>query len=176
MDLKQRRVSLCEDVHWPERFDAIEDELESHPTVDPLAVYHVGSTAIPEVPGKPAVDVIAIVEDETAIEAAATALVADAGFERPEEGSVVVRWHGDWAVFLKLHEPGDPKVAAQLTFREYLRADPEARARYVSAKREAAQAHPDDLAAYTEAKGAVVAELLETAREQGYDDRIPAPH
>lgn len=176
MDLKERKVSLQSDVYWPDRFEAVRDDIFEELADPPLACYHVGSTAIPDIPGKAALDVIVLFADETAMEAAAESFVATGEYERPEEGTVVIRWHDEWAVFLKLYTPGDDRVAGQLAFREYLLDHPRERRRYAEIKRSAADEHADDLEAYTQAKGEFVAEILDDARQAGYFDALPEPH
>jgi len=52
--------------------------------------------------------------------------------------------------------------------RDYLRDHVEARERYVRVKREAAREHPDDIKAYSQAKGGVIDDVLAKAREAGY--------
>lgn len=174
MNLRERGVTLVDDPYWPERFETIDEVLQTAIHPQPTAVYHVGSTAIPDVPGKPALDVIVIFDHESAIETAADTLVADHGFERPREGTVLIRWEEDWAVFLKLHVPGDARVAGQLAFRDYLCDHRAPRTAYAELKREAAADHRDDLEAYTKAKGEFVQSVLEDARAEGYYDDLPA--
>jgi GrpB-like predicted nucleotidyltransferase (UPF0157 family) len=51
-----------------------------------------------------------------------------------------------------------------LLFRDYLRASAEARESYAAAKREAARLWADQGAAYTEAKSAVILDVLDQAQ------------
>lgn len=173
MDLRERRVSLESDPFWPDRFETERDRIRSVAGDGLLGCFHVGSTAIRGVPGKPALDVIAVYADADALEAAAGALVEVEGFERPPEGELVIRWDGDEAVFVKLHKPDDARVRAELAFRDYLRDHADARRRYAAVKRDAAADHPDDLEAYTKAKGEFVADVLDRARADGYFDDLP---
>lgn len=173
-ELRERRVVLHEDPHWPERFEAERERLRDVAGEGLLGVFHVGSTAVRDVPGKPALDVIAVYDDETAVEAAVGRLTEDDRYEREPDTTVVVRWEADWAVFCKAHARDDETVRNQLLFREYLRENPEARREYARVKREAAEEHPDDLESYTRAKWDVVSSILERAREGGYEERLPA--
>lgn len=172
-DLRAKRVSFVDDPHWPDRFETERERVRSVSDDEPLGVFHVGSTALEGVPGKPALDVVAVYEDEAALEAAGEALVDEAGFERPGEGRVAIRWEEDWAVFVKLHTRDDHKVRAQVAVRDYLRDHPEAREEYVAVKRRAAEEHPDDLEAYTEAKSEVVSDLFARAEAEGYLEDLP---
>ncbi len=172
MSLKERNVSLELDPYWPERFE-IERERLREICDDIRGIFHVGSTAIPEVPGKPALDVIAVFEDDTAMEATAQALIEDHGFERPPDGTIVIRWDDEFAVFVKLHTPDDEKVRAQIAFKEYLLDHPDCRAEYADLKEAAAAEHPDDLEAYTKAKGEFVSRVIEQAKADGYYEELP---
>lgn len=172
MNLKERNVSLESDPYWPDRYE-IERERLLEIGEGILGVFHVGSTAIPEVPGKPALDVIAVFEDDTAMEATAQTLIEDHGFERPPEGTIAIRWDDEFAVFLKLHTPDDEKVRAQIAFKEYLRDHPEYRAEYADLKEAAAAEHPENLEAYTKAKGDFVRRVIEDAKADGYYEELP---
>ena len=92
-----------------------------------LGVFHVGSTAIPDVPGKPALDIIAVYDDEKAMMTAIESLTDDDRYEREAGSTVSIRWADAYAVFIKAHTSGDEKVASQLLFRDYLRENQKAR-------------------------------------------------
>lgn len=175
MDLREG-IRLESDPVWTDRFETEREHVLEVSGDDLLGVFHVGSTAIPGVDGKPALDVLAVYDDRTAMDDAAAAL-ADGDFEvhgDEDDCCVVIRWEDEWAVFVKLHLAGDEKATNQVLFREYLRDHPEARREYEAVKREAAERHPEDPMAYTEAKADVVQSLLTAAREAGYDERLPA--
>ncbi len=174
MDLRER-FALEPDPVWTDRYEEERRRILDVADDGLLGVFHVGSTAIPDVPGKPALDVLAVFEGDGSMRAAASGL-ADGEYELEHEAAdsmLVVRWNDDHAVFVKLHTRDDEKVRNQLLFREYLRETPEARREYERVKREAVAAHPDDPEAYTEAKADVVGTLLERARDQGYAERLP---
>jgi len=174
MDLRDEIV-LLEDPVWTDRFETERDRVADASGEGLLGVFHVGSTAIPDVPGKPALDVLAVFEDADAM-AAATDALADGDYERHHGGpdsALVVHWGDDHAVFVKLHTRDDEKARNQIAFRDYLRDHPEARREYERVKREAAEAHPEDPEAYTQAKTDVVTTHVERAREAGYVERLP---
>jgi len=58
-------------------------------------------------------------------------------------------------------------------FRDYLRENPDTRSEYERLKRKAAETHREDLEAYTEAKSEFVSSVLDRAKEEGYDKRLP---
>ena len=169
-------ADLRSDPVWTERYERVRGRIERVAGAGLAGVYHVGSTAIEDVAGKPALDVIAVYRDGAALEAAGGALAGLEGHELSHDGpdcKVVVRWLEDGAELLKLHLPGDERVANQLAVRDYLREHPAARRRYEAVKREAAAAHPEGGADYTAAKEEVVAELIEAAETAGYFEALP---
>jgi len=175
MDLREG-ITLEPDPVWTERYETERRLVEKASGDGLLGVFHVGSTAIPDVPGKPALDVLAVYEEyESMREAAETIAGEEYELTSDEDDCILlIRWESDSAVFVKMHLRGDEKARNQILFREYLCENPEPRRRYERVKREAAEDHPEDPRAYTEAKADVVSDLLEQAQEEGYDDRLPA--
>lgn len=163
------------DPAWAERFEDEREQIRETAPGGLLGVFHIGSTAVPDLAAKPVVDVLAVYRDASAMRGAARAL-ADAGYARrrdDDDWQVLARSGGtDAVVHLR---PRDVEAwRDQLVFREYLRDSPEAREEYERAKRDAAAAHPDDVDAYTDAKEWTIEVLTERAHEAGYGDRLPA--
>ena len=169
------QIELLADPVWTDQFERERERvLAALDGVCSATISHVGSTAISEVPGKPALDVLVVVDPPSAIPDAVEAL-ADADYEREhvaEREAVLLRRFDETpgTAVLKLHEPGDERIENQLLFREYLQENPDARRRYARVKREAAAEHGDDREAYTAAKADVVGEILDEARAEEADD------
>lgn len=174
MDLREQ-ITLQSDPVWTDRYEDEREQVVDASDDRLLGVFHVGSTAIPDVPGKPALDIIAVYPDDVSMRAAAESLTDD-GFEIEgdhDDCMVVIDWRDDHAVFVKMHLEDDVKVRNQLVFRDFLRENSDACREYEAVKREAVADHAHDHTAYTEAKRDVVSTLLDRAREQGYDERLP---
>jgi GrpB-like predicted nucleotidyltransferase (UPF0157 family) len=172
----REEITLEADPVWTDRYEREREFVASTAPEGLVGVFHVGSTAIPDVPGKPALDVLAVYEDDDAMRAAAEALADAEGYERHAgegDSALVIRWEAEEAAFLKLYTRDDEKVRAQLAFRDYLRDHPDAREEYTAVKREAVADHPEDPEAYTDAKSEIVSEILDRAREAGYEDDFP---
>lgn len=167
-------IELRPDPVYTARFEKERDRMQEAVGDGLLGVFHVGSTAIPDLPGKPALDVLTVFTDEKSMTTAA-AVLDDAGYDlsEGEDAAVAIDWREDYVVFVKMHSRGDERARNQLLFREYLRENSEARREYEQVKRAAADEHGSDHAAYTKAKSTVVASLLERAREEGYAERLP---
>lgn len=172
---RRDEITFESDPVWTDQYEEERERIMNALGEQLLGVFHVGSTAIPDLPGKPALDVIAVFTDYESMHAAAETLT-DEGYELGHDGSdciVVIDWGDDRAVFIKLHTRDNEAVRNQLIFRDYLRETPEARQEYERCKREAVAAHPDDMEAYTRAKTDMVKSLLKRAREDGYAERLP---
>lgn len=136
----------------------------------PLVIEHFGSTAIPGLPAKPIIDILIGASPEhwpSIIEAL--------------KGLAYVHWEDnpdpDRELLVKGMPPfGDRRTHhihigeiggllwERLLFRDYLRHHAEDRIAYADLKRRLAAEYPDDREAYTNGKGALVAEIMGRAR------------
>jgi GrpB-like predicted nucleotidyltransferase (UPF0157 family) len=164
------------DDAWPARFHRWREWIASALGPTARRIDHVGSTAVPGLPAKPIIDVQVSVAD----------LDEEAAYVPALEGIGVQLRSRD-----ALHRyfrpfPGRPRdvhvhVCAagsnwereHLLFRDYLRAHPDDARRYAHAKREAARCWADDGWAYTDAKGAVILDILEKAESWAAADDWP---
>lgn len=133
-------------------------------------IVHVGSTAIPGMPAKPILDIMAVVED---FERASQCIPAleQLGYEyqgenRPLRQHYLVKGHRATHT-LYLVEPGNKELAARICFRDYLIDHPEAAQAYADLKMRLAETHAMDLKAYQEGKLDFVQQVLEMAAPQG---------
>ncbi|MCC3271175.1 GrpB family protein [Arthrobacter zhangbolii] len=124
-------------------------------------VEHIGSTAVPDLAAKDVVDLLVGVGKDR-IPAVAAELAA-AGFDL--EGTLPGHCWLSYPVraerryVLHVVEFGGRPWQRRLAFRNLLRSDPQARERYLAAKRDAADGS-SGWDAYTQAKTPVVSELL----------------
>jgi GrpB-like predicted nucleotidyltransferase (UPF0157 family) len=132
-----------------------------------VRVDHVGSTAVPGLAAKPVIDIqVAVrdVEDEAsyvpAIEGVGVAL------RSRDAGHRYFRPAGDAPRTVQVHviDAGSGWEREHLLFREFLRADPEARRRYARLKLDLARRYRDDRLAYNEAKTGFILDALEEAQ------------
>lgn len=174
------------DPAWFDRFERVAARVETVLDAGLRNVYHVGSTAVPDLPAKPTLDAVAVFDDRSTM-ATGRDLLIDAGYE-------IHRDDPEWIVLVRspdrdtaaapavadsfdvcLHlRPFDHRAwCDQVVFREYLRDDVRARATYDRAKRAAAESHPDDVDAYVDAKEATIRSLVEEAYDRGYVEVLP---
>ena len=131
-------------------------------------VEHIGSTSVPDLPAKDVVDLLVGVAGERILQVADELAAAGFDLEGGRPGHSWLSYPSRSARTHVLHvvETGGTAWQRRLDFRNLLRRDPAARARYLAAKRAAAEGSAgwDD---YTQAKTPVVRELLgEDPRER----------
>lgn len=153
---------------WPALFEAERQRLRQ--VLAPwLAgpVEHIGSTAVPGLPAKPVIDIMAPVRslaDSTAAIAALGTLDYLYAPYKPEQmhwfckPSPAHRTH-----HLHLVPLGSALWRQRLAFRDALRGSAELTAGYAALKRQLALRYRHDREAYTEAKGPFIAEVLARA-------------
>lgn len=170
LGLRSGHVSLAPpDPAWADAFVAERDRLRVALGELPLALAHVGSTAIPAIPAKPILDLLGGRPADAAIAPYVAALAAAGYAHRGAHGipgrDYFVRDDAEGRRTHHLHVvvEGGELWRAHLAFRDVLRARPERAAAYAALKRALAERHADDRAAYTDGKAAFVAETLRLA-------------
>jgi GrpB-like predicted nucleotidyltransferase (UPF0157 family) len=156
------------DPSWPAAFEAERQALALHLGAEAVNSHHVGSTAIPHMPGKPVLDIL--VELRTyPPSAACIAALARLGYEHMGESGVPGR------IWFRKGRPRTHHIHAvpvdgiaglrQLTLRDWLRSHPRDAQQYAAFKRAAAAQHTDDIdsAAYAQAKTQFIARMLKQA-------------
>jgi dephospho-CoA kinase len=168
LNLKEQRIAprtagpvlAPADPAWAAQAARLIARLRAAVPQDVLAVDHIGSTAVPGLDAKDVIDLQLSVRDLDAADRIAP-LLADAGFPRwpgiiadnpkpshPDPADWGKRLHGNAdpgrPVNLHLRAAGSPGWRYALCFRDWLRADPEARADYVAEKQRVAGLHDVD--------------------------------
>ena len=169
------------DPAWPDRF-AEQQERAAAVLVPWLAapIEHIGSTAVPGLPAKPVIDMLAPVRSLAQAQDAVAPLQADGWVFWPEDPC---RHYRLWFLrpqpetrthHLHLIEHDHPHARALIAFRDTLRAEPGLRTLYAELKKRLARQHRDNRNAYTNAKSDFVATVLSTVGvEPPARDRLP---
>lgn len=169
------KVHLADyDPAWPPRFDAERDRLLERFPADLLDVQHIGSTAIPGMPAKPIIDVMAGVASMAVADVLFEPLL-DFGYVTSVEFNATLsdrRWfmrhaHGRRTHHLHVVVHDGDLWRQRLAFRDTLRRDAALAARYAALKRELASCHREDREAYTRAKGDFVRSIVEPGWDHG---------
>ena len=160
------RVTVVErDSRWFARALAERHRLLRRCRDDFVAVEHIGSTAVPAIAGRSIVDILVGVAS-LPVPAGLLETLLDHGFEPLGEagtpGRAYFRRRGPLQdVDLHVVEHGGRLWQDALSFREYLRRHPAEARRWSNAKKDAARGGAVPYALYTEARAAVLAEILE---------------
>jgi len=150
--------------HWPEMFLAERSLIETVFANIPVAIEHIGSTAVPGLAAKPIIDIVLGADSLEIIEARIPAL-ENIGYEYIHEAELIVperrffvrdgRYHLHCVVF-------QGKIwNYQLRFRDILRNNPKLARKYEELKRDLARRYPNARPIYTERKSPFVEEVLE---------------
>lgn len=164
------------DPEWPRRFELEANKIRSALGDSALLVEHVGSTAVPDLPAKPIIDIVLLVTD-AAREAEYLPGLELTGYRlRIREAE----WHEhrmlnslDPDVNLHVFSNGCAEVRRMLEFRDWLRFNTRDRELYARSKRELAQRDWKYVQNYADAKTGVIAEII--SRMQRAQRRILEP-
>jgi GrpB-like predicted nucleotidyltransferase (UPF0157 family) len=155
---------------WPQHFRDAAAQLHTAFADTPIQIEHIGSTAVPNLCAKPILDILLGAPDLASITAKISQLGALGYRYKPEHERVIPerryfsRPAADTpAVHLHAVVRGSLIWRRQLAFRDALRSDPELTHKYAELKRRLATLHADDRAAYTDAKGPFIAQVLAAA-------------
>jgi GrpB-like predicted nucleotidyltransferase (UPF0157 family) len=158
-------IILPYDPEWPTAFEWERLRLLSALGEAALAIEHVGSTAVPGLAAKPVIDIMVAIADLTRAEDFVPAL-ATVGYERRPLGDFPGRVYfrrftgGIRTHHLSLSALDTDFWRDHLTFRDHLRAYPEAAREYGELKRALALEYGDDRLGYTEAKTSFVERIV----------------
>jgi GrpB-like predicted nucleotidyltransferase (UPF0157 family) len=161
----EKRAIVIEDYDpaWTARFEQAQAALQDALGTKAHRIEHFGSTAVPGLGAKGIIDVLVTVDDADD--------EADYGPPLTEHGfHIRVRQPGhrmyrtpDLDVHVHIFTEGSEAANVRLLFRDWLRHDEHDRRLYEETKRELARKDWDATNDYSEAKGAVVAEILARA-------------
>lgn len=156
---RDARIEIVEyDGAWPARFAS--ERAALLPLLPGVEVHHIGSTAVPGMPAKPIIDLMALVED---LDAPIADLVKTGGYQYPRAFNAELR-HRRWlcrpSAAHRTHHlhlvDEHAELDRHLRFRDRLRASATLRDEYARSKRDLAGRFGDDREAYSEAKSAFV--------------------
>ena len=164
--MRTKRVLVVPyDETWTSAFENIRKEIAS--TVGDLiiGIEHVGSTSVEGMSAKPIIDIDIVIKDYSVFDTLVNELNS-IGYIH--EGNLGIKDREAFKYLDKPHlQPHHLYVCPQqseelfrhITFRDFLRSNPEAAKRYGAVKEKAAQLFPDDIDKYIEYKSSCIEEL-----------------
>jgi GrpB-like predicted nucleotidyltransferase (UPF0157 family) len=164
----QTVVIVDYDPAWPKVFESLSERIRAAlgPTV--IAIEHVGSTSIPDMPAKPIIDMDVVVKSEDVQHA--TAAIEALGYRHEGnlgvDGREAFRWCADFPEHhLYLCPENSRALRRHVLFRDYLRENRDAAREYGKHKREMAVLHHSDRSKYQDAKAGFIETLFQKAEE-----------
>ena len=153
------------DAVWADDFQKIKSELDGVLNGLVLSVEHVGSTSVPGLSAKPIIDIDVVIKDEAALPPVIEALQSigyqhngDQGIKGREafdyEGKEHLRKH-----HLYVCATDSAELKRHMTFRDYLRSDPDAVRGYSRVKEEGAALYPFDIDGYIAYKSPFIEQI-----------------
>ncbi|MGB4595377.1 MAG: GrpB family protein [Anaerolineaceae bacterium] len=168
-DYNRPVIVVTYDPNWPKEFDKIRDSLWLAIRDVVERVEHVGSTSVPGLAAKPVIDIDVVISETQEFTKVKTALESlgywhngnqgipgrEAFKYDPAQKPDLMRHH------LYVCAADSAELKRHLTLRDHLRRYPTERDAYAIVKLSAAQAHPDDIDGYIEAKSPFVRAILD---------------
>ncbi len=165
-------IVLPYDRAWNSSFEEIKREIESAIGDLILGIEHIGSTAVEGMSAKPCIDIDVIIKDYTIFDTIVRKLET-IGYIH--EGNLGIK---DREAFKYSNKPHlqthhlyvcpqySEELHRHMTFRDFLRSNPEAVKKYSLVKETAAQLFPDDIEKYIVYKSPCIAELYKMCNLQ----------
>lgn len=158
-------IVVSYDPGWAEEFLRLKAHLAQALQGRILSIEHVGSTSVEGLPAKPILDIDVVMrsyDDFPGIQSCLERLgywhEGDLGIPG-REAFAYAETGGFMAHHLYVCPQDSAELKRHVAFRDYLRAHPGDREKYGDVKREAARKHPENIDAYLEEKGPVIAEI-----------------
>ena len=153
------------DEAWPSDFEKIRRELEGAIGSLIMGIEHVGSTSVEGMSAKPCIDIDVVIESYAVFSAVVKGLEnigyiheGDLGIKDREafkyEDKPHLRQH-----HLYVCPKNSDELHRHITFRDFLRDNPEAAEKYSRVKERAAELFPNDIDKYIEYKSPCIEEL-----------------
>lgn len=153
------------DKNWKADFEKIKSEIENAIGKMIITVEHVGSTSVEGMSAKPCIDIDVVIKDYSVFDNVVSHL-ADIGYIY--EGDLGIKDRHAFKYSDKNHLQThhlyvcpwhSRELHRHITFRDYLRNNPEAVVKYSSVKETAAGLFPDDIDKYMEYKSGCIQEF-----------------
>ena len=158
-------IVLPYDAAWKTAFEDIKREIQYALADLIIGIEHVGSTSVEGLSAKPCIDIDIIIQDYTSFDKIVKKL-ANIGYVH--EGNLGIENREAFRYSNKPHlmahhlyvcPQNSKELHRHITFRDYLRNNPEAARQYGQIKETAAQLFPDDIDQYMAYKSPCIAEL-----------------
>ena len=162
---KRKVVVLPYDMAWQSAFEKIKSEIEEAIGILILGIEHVGSTSVEGMSAKPCIDIDVIIKDYSVFAAVVDGL---RGIGYIHEGDLGIKEREAFKYsgkeYLQTHHlyvcpQYSEELHRHITFRDFLRSNPQAVKRYSLVKEKGAELFPNDIDGYIAYKSPCIEEL-----------------
>ena len=164
--MKTKSVTVVPyDASWPAAFEAISREITAALGGMIIGIEHVGSTSVEGMSAKPCIDIDVVIKDYSIFKALVEKL-AEIGYVH--EGDLGIKDREAFCFTDKPHLQNhhlyvcpaySEELRRHITFRDFLRSNPDAVAEYSRVKEAAAALFPDDVGKYMAQKAPCIEKL-----------------
>lgn len=156
------------DVDWPRIFQNEAKRIQQALGKDLSEIYHVGSTSIHNMPAKPVIDILVMVDDVYNLSSIEDKLIqlGYAPLRRqiiPHVSFITNKTDGI-GFHLHIHERGSPQINRHVNFRDYLIKHLDVAQAYADLKRTLANTFSNDIFSYVSGKSKLVQEIDRKAK------------
>lgn len=130
-----------------------------------VAIYHIGSTAIPNIYAKPIIDLLVEVNNINEVDSQ-NATMETLGYQAMGEFGIVGRRYfrkhnplGTRTHHVHIFETHSPEITRHLTFRDYMISHPVEAQEYSDLKRKLAKKYPHDIEGYMDGKDEFIKDI-----------------
>ncbi len=160
---------LAYNPHWPDFFAQEASRITKALGGHLREIYHFGSTAIPDMPAKPVIDMMLVCDNVDEIDLIAEKLQELHYYNLrrqiiPHQSFFVRRQDNNISFHLHLHERGSPQIKRHINFRDYVIQHPEDAKAYATLKINLATKFADDRYQYVLGKDKLVQEIDSKAK------------
>ena len=163
----KRVVVVPYDETWPSAFEEIKHEIEEAVGDLIVGIEHIGSTSVAGLSAKPIIDIDIIIQDYSIFDAVVNRLNS-IGYIHEGNLGIEDREAFKYSDKPHLHRhhlyvcpQNSEELFRHITFRDFLRNNPDAVKRYRIVKEKAAQLFPDEIDKYMEYKSPCIEELYQ---------------
>ncbi len=151
-------------IHWPNLFKKEAHRIQKALSTCLKEIYHIGSTSIPDMPAKAAIDMMLVLDnldDIQFISEQLTQLNYDPLQRQiiPHVSFFTKRYDQTIRFHLHLHERGSPQINRHINFRDYVIHHPKIARDYSQLKIQLAALFPNDIYAYVSGKDKLVQDI-----------------
>lgn len=170
MALEKRIEIVPYDVTWQSLYDEEVSRLQMELADEIVTSYHIGSTAIPNMPAKPVIDILLVCKNLDAIDAMAEKIY-DLGYAMLSRHTTPHRSFfskiitDDIMYHLHLREVGDPQIQRHINFIQYLSTHPDDAKAYANLKMQLAKQHEYERYKYTAGKEKLIQHICAKAKK-----------